>query len=157
MRPLVDHSAPRSGEFFAPLPLAAVALLVVNDVFWKRAFHNELTGKLSDVAVCFFMPLFVSELLGLGFALVPKLRLATGAVATAVLFSLLEVVPWFTARTLAVLTWVGSYVGLHGGFVMTRDLTDLACVPLVLVGYVYGARRLALRRRHITERLSSPT
>ena len=52
------NTHPRIGEFFAPLPLAAVALLVVNDTWLKPAFHNALTGKLSDVAVCFMMPAF---------------------------------------------------------------------------------------------------
>lgn len=147
MLPLVDRSAPRSGEFFAPLPLAALALLVVNDVWWKGAFHNELTGKLSDVAVCFLMPLFVSELLGLAFALAPKLRLTTGAALTAVLFTLLEVVPPFTAKTLALLASIGPYLGLPGPFEMTSDPTDLLCVPLVPVAYAYGARRLGVGLR----------
>jgi hypothetical protein len=39
-------------EFFAPLPLAAVALMVVNDRVLKPLFHNGVTGKLSDVAIC---------------------------------------------------------------------------------------------------------
>ena len=43
--------------------------LVVNDVWLKPAFHSALTGKLSDVAVCFFMPLLLSELLGIFCAL----------------------------------------------------------------------------------------
>ncbi len=54
------HAGPRSGEFFAPLPLAALALTVANDIWLKPAFHSELTGKLSDVGICFFMPLFLS-------------------------------------------------------------------------------------------------
>ena len=139
---VVDRSAPRSGEFFAPLPLAALALLVANDVWWKAAFHNELTGKLSDVAVCFLMPLFVSELLGIALAVAPKVRLAVGAVVTAVLFTLLEVAPPIAARTVSFLAWVGPILGLHGRFAMTPDATDLVCVPLVLVAYRYGDRRL---------------
>src|SRR5688500_19108851 len=34
----------------SPLLIAAVAVLVVNDWVLKPAFHNALTGKLSDVA-----------------------------------------------------------------------------------------------------------
>jgi hypothetical protein len=139
---LFDRTAPRSGELFAPLPAAALALLVANDVWWKAAFHNELTGKLSDVAVCFVMPLFLSELLGLSLAVAPRVRLAAGAAFTAVLFTLLELVPWCTQRALAALTWLGPYVGLPGGYCMTSDPTDLLCVPLVLLAYGYGLRRL---------------
>jgi hypothetical protein len=44
------HANPRSGEFFAPVTLAALALMVVNDIWLKHAFHSAVTGKLSDVA-----------------------------------------------------------------------------------------------------------
>lgn len=133
---------PRSGEFFAPLPLAAVALLVVNDYWLKPALHDELTGKLSDVAVCFFMPLFLSELLGLAFGVRPRIRLWLGAGVTAALFATLEVVPPFTRVTIALLDRIGPYLGIHRPFRMTADLTDLLCLVFVPLAVWYGARRL---------------
>jgi len=48
-------AVPRSGEFFAPLPLVALALMVVNDVWLKPAFHSALTGKLSPMLFRLFM------------------------------------------------------------------------------------------------------
>jgi hypothetical protein len=136
---------PRSGEFFAPLPLAALALLVVNDVWLKPAFHSELTGKLSDVAVCFFMPLLLSELLGIFGGWPPRRRLLAGAIATASLFVALEIVPPFTRLVIECLDSVGPYLGIHRRFRMTSDWTDLACVPLVVAAVAYGRARL--RRR----------
>jgi hypothetical protein len=136
---LRERTAPRSGEFFAPLPLG---VLVLNDVCLKQRFHNFWTGKLSDVAVCFLMPLFVAESLGLALALAPRVRLTCGAVITAALFSALELLPWLSQRTVALLDRVGPYLGLGRGFAMTSDWTDLACVPWVLAAYAYGARRL---------------
>lgn len=148
---LLDRSAPRSGEFFAPLPLAALALLVVNDVWLKPLFHNFVTGKLSDVAVCFLMPLFVSELLGLALGVAPRLRLLLGAAATAVLFSALELSAWCSEQAVAALEALGPWLGLRGGFEMTADVTDLACVPLVVLAYRYGSARLAARSKPLLE------
>jgi hypothetical protein len=142
---------PRWGELFGPLPVALLALWVLNDVYLKPAFHNFATGKLSDVAVCFLMPLFVSELFGLTLGLAPKRRLAAGAAATAVLFTALEVVPAASALAVALLRGLGPYLGLGASFEMTSDWTDLACVPVVLLAYRYGldslTRQLSRRRR----------
>lgn len=142
---LRDRSAPRSGEFFAPLPVLALGLLVVNDVWLKPALHNFATGKLSDVAVCFLMPLFLSEVLGLTLAIAPRLRLALGALFTAALFTLLEVVPAASAAAVRWLDALGPYIGAPGPYAMTSDWTDLLCVPLVLAAYRYGRARLTLR------------
>ncbi len=132
----------RYGEFLAPLPLTAVALMVVNDRFLKTRFHSALTGKLSDIAVCFFMPLFVSELLGLAFGLAPRIRLTIGAVVTALLYTGLEVVPPVTAFALRWLTRVGPYVGVVRPFRMTSDWTDLFCLALIPLAVAYGLRRV---------------
>ena len=137
------RTVPRSGEFFAPLPLAALALVVVNDVWLKPAFHNAVTGKLSDIGVCFFMPLFVSELLGIGFGVRPRARLWIGAIVTAALYTAQEIVPPFTRWALAVLRVIGPLLGIHRHFQLTADWTDLVCLLLVPVAFVYGARRLA--------------
>jgi hypothetical protein len=133
---------PRWGELFGALPVSALALWVLNDVYLKPAFHNFATGKLSDVAVCFVMPLFVSELLGLTLGLPPKRRLAAGAATTAVLFTALEVVPAASALAVALLRGLGPYLGLGQSFAMTSDWTDLACVPMVFAAYGYANARL---------------
>jgi hypothetical protein len=135
--------APRSGEFFAPLPLGALALLVVNDVWLKPAFHSAVTGKLSDIAICFFMPLLLSELLGILCGWPPRRRLIAGAIVTAALFTALEIVPPFTRLALDWLEHVGPHLGIHGRFRMTSDWTDLACVPVAAVAVAYGRARLA--------------
>lgn len=137
---------PRHGEFYAPLPLAAVALLVVNDTWLKPVMHSELTGKLSDVAVCFFMPLFLSECLGILLGTTPRVRLAIGAVVTAALYTGLEIVPPFTAWTLRWLTAAGPYLGIGRRFRMTADQTDLFCVALVPLAVYYGHSRLRRRQ-----------
>ena len=135
--------APRSGEFFAPLPLAALALTVVNDVWLKAAFHSEVTGKLSDIGVCFFMPLFLSELLGILLGVAPRVRLAIGGIVTGALFAALEVVPPVTRFALNVLGVLGPRLGVTRPFRMTSDWTDLFCLLLIPAALAYGSRRLA--------------
>ncbi len=136
------HAGPRSGEFFAPLPLAALALTVANDIWLKPAFHSELTGKLSDVGICFFMPLFLSELLGILFGAPARARLWAGALVTAGLYTAQESVPPFTRFSLAVLRAIGPRLGIHGVFELTSDWTDLFCLLLVPAAVAYGSRRL---------------
>jgi hypothetical protein len=138
----VTARAPRSGEFFAPLPLSAVAMMIVNDHWLKPAFHSALTGKLSDIAICFFMPLFVSEVLGIAIGMRPVSRLAAGALVTALLYTGLEVVPSFTAFAIRVLSLAGPYLGVRRPFRMTADWSDLWCLALVPLAVAYGRRRL---------------
>lgn len=139
------QSAPRSGEFFAPLPLMALALMVVNDTWLKPTFHDAVTGKLSDIGVCFFMPLFLSELLGIGLNLRPRLRLWIGALVTSILYTAQEVIPPFTRFALGVLRVAGPLLGIHRRFQLTSDWTDLGCLLLIPVAFAYGARRLHQR------------
>ena len=46
----------------SPAFVAALALLVVNDVALKPLFHNAVTGKLSDFACLFSLSLFLAAL-----------------------------------------------------------------------------------------------
>ncbi|OOQ58218.1 hypothetical protein [Mucilaginibacter pedocola] len=43
-----------------PFFVAAVITLLLNDWYFKYAFHNALTGKLSDIAGLFALPFFLS-------------------------------------------------------------------------------------------------
>ena len=133
---------PGHGEFFAPLPLAFVGLMIVNDRWLKPAFHSWVTGKLSDVAICFFLPLFVSELLGLLFALSPNRRLCAGALLAAGAFAGLEVVDPLARGAIHVLEAIAPHLGIHGHFRMTSDWTDLLCLACVPCAVHYGRRRL---------------
>ena len=46
-------------HIFATLPFVlCLGLLIVNDFYWKYAFHNALTGKLSDFTGLFVFPIF---------------------------------------------------------------------------------------------------
>jgi hypothetical protein len=137
------HNHPRSEreaalrELGALLPLATIALLIANDHVLKFVFHNAVTGKLSDVAICFLMPLLISAALGLLAGARVRGRLGIGALVTVVVFSALEMSDlagsWYV-RAMAI------------GFgakqtVLTRDPTDLLALLMVPIAVAYGRQR----------------
>jgi hypothetical protein len=128
-------------EFFAPLPLAAVALMAVNDRMLKPRFGNAITGKLSDIAVCFFLPLFTSALLGLVWRRHPRARVLVGAGITTFVYTAQEIWPWFRDLFLDVNRAVGMPLGLHG-FELTDDVSDLLALLMVPLAVIYGWKRL---------------
>jgi hypothetical protein len=130
-------------EFFAPLPAAAVGLMVLNDRVLKPRFHNDLTGKLSDIAICFFLPLFTSALLGVVWRGQPRARVLVGAGIAAFVFTALEIWEPFQAVFLVCLRSVGAPLGLRH-FVLTRDNSDLLALLVVPSAVVYGWKRLGV-------------
>jgi hypothetical protein len=131
-------------EFLAPLPLLAVALMAVNDRWLKPAFHNTLTGKLSDVAICFFLPLYVSALLALVTRWPVERRVAVGAGVTALLFTALKVSQPAADLFCRLLLPLGAPLGLTA-FRAVADPTDLITLPLAGAAVLYA--RAAARQR----------
>src|SRR5664279_3743288 len=129
-------------EFFAPLPLGAVLLMVVNDRVLKTRFHNAVTGKLSDLAICFFLPLFCSALFGIAWPSQPRIRLFLGALLAAAVFTAQEIWTGFQTTFLSLLRRVGNPLGLQH-FGLTTDWSDLWALLMVPLAVGYGWRRLA--------------
>lgn len=129
-------------EFFAPLALAAVAVLAVNDHVLKARYHDAVTGKLSDIAVCFFLPLFLSAVAGLVCGAPGTLRLTVAAVVTVALYATLELSPQADRAFCAVNDAVAPLLGLRRACRLTRDPTDLWALALVPASVWYGRARL---------------
>jgi len=125
-------------EFIAPAPLVAVAVMALNDHWLKAAFHNALTGKLSDLAICFFLPLYVAALLGVVVPGWVRGRLVAGAVIATAAFVGLELSDAAGALYLRFGAWLGA-----GGGRLTRDATDLLALVMVPVAVAYGTWRVA--------------
>ena len=115
-------------EFFAPLPLLAVGLMVLNDWVLKPRLHNALTGKLSDVAVCFFLPLFISALLGFLWRRQPRARILVGAAVAGLFYVAQETWKGFEEAFLAALRVVGAPLGLEH-FALWSDASDSMGAP----------------------------
>lgn len=123
-------------EFFSPLSLAAVALLGLNDHVFKAQFGNALTGKLSDIAGCFVLPLFLSALLAL-FTRVPlRERLGASAAFTFLFFTAIKSSQAAADLTADALTAIGT-----GGGRIIADPTDLIALPFILFAVWYGHGR----------------
>jgi len=131
------------GELGSLVPLAMIGLLIANDHVLKFVFHNAVTGKLSDIAICFLMPLLVSTALGLIAGIDVRRRLWIGAAVTVVTFSAMEMSDVAGA-------WFVRAVALVFGAkhtVLTRDPTDLFALLLVPLAVAYGRRRASIGAR----------
>ncbi len=127
-----------------PLAFAAVLLMVVNDVWLKPAWHNAITGKLSDIAVCFVMPLFLTEVLTPLTRWVSERSLLDAAsCATAVIYSILELSVTAARWTCNALSTIGPWLGIHRPFVMTRDPSDLWALLMIIAAVAWGRVKIA--------------
>lgn len=129
-------------EFFGVLPLASVALFALNNAVLKRAWPGFVTGKLSDLTICFFLPLFVSALLERASRLRAAARVAAGIALTATIF-------------IAVKTSPAASHGLDGAIALLLapfgvrtapnhvDVTDLCALPMLAAAWLYARRKAA--------------
>jgi hypothetical protein len=124
-------------ELCHPLPLAAIAVLLVNDHLLKGAglLPALVTGKLSDVAGLFFFPIFLFVVsraiwqLVSGRAFPTRVMLWCAVGLTVAGFGALKVSAAFN-------TWAASWWG-----VAVMDPTDLLCLPVCLVAAIWVERR----------------
>jgi len=111
----------------SPVYLSALTLLLVNDWFLKATLHNELTGKLSDLAGLFAITWF-------GVVLLPRYRvLVSLGVATAFVY-------WKSPHSDPLIAaWNDLNLFSVGRVVDPSDYIALATIPLALV-HARGAR-----------------
>lgn len=123
-------------EFFAPLPLAAVAVLALNDHVLKFKYPGLVTGKLSDIAGCFVLPLFLSALLALVTKASTRERLHVSAAFTFLFFTAIKSSQPAADLTCSALDAVGP-----GCARIIADPNDLIALPFIALAVWYGARR----------------
>jgi len=148
------------GGLLHPVPLLAIALLLLNDHVLKAAFPGSWwPGKLSDFAGLAFFPLFLQALWEAGSELAgrawrPSRRLVVvAAVATAVVFALTQL--WPLASDAYRVAWgtlywpVGATRSLLAGeglpgwapARLVADPWDLVAVPAAGLAVLAGWRR----------------
>jgi hypothetical protein len=124
-----------------PLPLLAVAVLVVNDHLLKQCFPGVITGKLSDFAGLFFFPLFLVDAMGL-VRKTSRVTLVGACIATAVVFALVKTTA--LGHSVYCIGLGALQAPIRGSFHrvrMTMDATDLVALVSCLAAYVYAAPR----------------
>ena len=129
-------------ELVAPLPLAAAALVLVNDRVLKGAFPGLVTGKLSDVAGAFVLPLFLSALLALVTRWPLRARLAAGTAFTVIAIAAVKLSPVAAGATARALDAMWVPLGLSRAQIVV-DPSDLVAAPLALAAYAYGCNACA--------------
>ncbi len=138
-----------AAELLAPLPLACVALLLVNDwVLKPSAAPVWLTGKLSDFAGLAMFPLVATAALDCVLAVLAKLgvpvdftlrrwKLMAACAITGIVFAAMKLSPDVARAMASVLTAL-----THSSHVVA-DPTDLLALPALVVAYLHGRRAIA--------------
>lgn len=151
---------PSSRLLLHPLPLLAVALLVVNDHVLKPRWPGALTGKLSDAAGMVYFPLFLHALLAPAGRLLglTERRVLLGCVlATGLVFAAIKTLPAATEVyrvSLGALQWPfralvsalarGPLPSVAPVSAVT-DPTDLLALPLLLLPWRLGGAQPGVR------------
>lgn len=134
-----------------PLPLLAIALLIVNDHILKARMPGAMTGKLSDLAGMVFFPLLLTALAEHA-GLRRRGTVALAALATGAVFAAIKL--WAPAGDLyqlglAALQWpfrvlaaavTDTTLPALGRARLTADPTDLAVLPALIVPVLLARR-----------------
>jgi hypothetical protein len=138
-RGVARAAASGAPEFFGVLPLVAVGLFALNNFVLKRAWPGLVTGKLSDLLICFFLPLFVSALMQRMSQLGAATRVAAGIALTATIFIAVK-----TSATASRVLDHDIALLLQPFGVRTApncvDVTDLWALPMLALAWLYAQR-----------------
>jgi hypothetical protein len=151
-----EDSTRRAGlpasELLAPMPLAMIALLVVNDWILKPLMGGTMggavTGKLSDVAGLAVAPLILTALCDLlllvaarlGAGVDPSLRAGKLAVAIAVTAAAFIAAKLSPAAAAAI---ASPLAAIFGRAAIVADPTDLLALPAIALAAYHGRAAIA--------------
>lgn len=113
--------------------LAGLCLLLLNDFLLKQQFHNELTGKLSDFAGLFILPLFLA-------AFFPRFKISF------YIFTAVSFIFWKSIYSQSTIDYWNSLPLFP--VERTADYSDLFALLVLPLSYVYGLSRPKIAKRH---------
>ena len=126
----------------SPAAVASAIVVLVNDLWLKRVHPGVLSGKLSDLALCVFFPLFLFAVFEWAGAVSRRLRIERAdVVACFVAGAYFAAIKAWPAATHAHVAWLSALVP-GWRFRAVSDPTDLLCLPaMALAWWTLGARR----------------
>ena len=138
------------GEFLlGAAPIGAALLVAFNDFWLKPRYPGVMSGKLSDVGLCFFFPLLVAA--AAEWMLWPVAALAKSVLAIP-RPKLYAASCWFSAAYFTFIKLFDGGARMHVELLSTlfpghsfravADPTDLLCLPLVWLAHRYLVRSL---------------
>jgi len=138
--PISTEQPRHADEFFNWTVMLSIMLFGLNNWWLKYAFHNWLTGKLSDFLFCFFFPLYCSAILSLVTDWPIRRRVWLGAGLTFIAFVAVKTSPVISSWVSGVLS-VASRILFGGDSINRVDPTDLIVAPVVLCSVLFALRR----------------
>ncbi|WP_298540639.1 hypothetical protein [uncultured Aquimarina sp.] len=124
-----------------PIFISSLLILLINDFFLKYAFHNWITGKLSDIFGIIVFALFLTS-----FASKFKKGIF---IITAIAFSF-----WKTSYSQPIIEFWNALETIQ--FDRTIDYTDIICVLVLIPLYPYSPSILLIKSKTIVFKLAKP-
>ena len=131
--------------FIHPLPLCAVAILILNDQYLKYLFPGLVAGKLSDFAGLFFAPLFLSALFSLisnrgrFVEQLSRTQLLVSMIFVDLVFIFLKLSPGFLQAYTTVHGWLGIKIKV------VQDTWDLLALVMNFATYWFAKKYFTVR------------
>lgn len=133
----------------SPAGAAATLLMVGNDLWLKRHYAGWWSGKLSDVALCVLLPMFVYAALDWGLWCAARLQWQcrrgwlplSACLIAAVYYTLEKSWPLATHMHVSMI----HFLMPHANARAVTDPSDLICLPFVLLAYWFMRRDQRLK------------
>lgn len=140
------HSPVPGAVLLSPIALASAALIAWNDLWLKRHHPGILSGKLSDIGLCIFLPIFIAAALEWSAHLVGRRAPRASSIACAIAAFYFSAIKVWPVATHAHVAWL-SLVVPRWHFRAVTDPTDLVCLPAIAIAWWAMARAVSMRGR----------
>ncbi|WP_299311946.1 hypothetical protein [uncultured Aquimarina sp.] len=124
-----------------PIFISSLLILLINDFYFKYAFHNWITGKLSDIFGIIVFALFLT-------AFASKFKKGI-FIITAIAFSF-----WKTPYSQPIIEFLNALEIIQ--FHRTIDYTDIICVLVLIFLYQYNPSVLFIKSKMMVFRFAKP-
>ncbi len=148
----MPNSLSNSGKFLSsPVSFLLIGLWITNDHIGKWQFHNELTGKVSDITGLIVFPFLLTNLTFIftKFIFSQKIREEIVFVLMNLsIVTLFSIINWNQDWN----NWV--YANFFGNQNGIADKTDLLCIPFCMITNFYFYKKYSKKKIAISSRIN---